>query len=97
MWAVVNEMDHDEMLVTAAEFWLARFSTRARWALSTTTLMCAYQGLGVCTGGRVLPAIEVGDVYFVTGDVIRTPAVTDIVLCASCADAEIPDEAFALT
>ena len=96
MWSTVNEMDHDEMVVTAAEFWLARFPTRARWALSPTALMCAYQGLGVCTAGRALPAIEVGDVYFVTGDVIRTPQVADIVLCASCADAEIPDEAFTL-
>gem|GEM_PF-1370188 len=93
---VVNEMDHDEMVVTAADFWLARFPGRARWALASKPTMCAYQGLGLCTAGSAIPAVEPGDPYLVTGDVIRTPHAVPIVLCEMCADSEIPDEAFAI-
>lgn len=93
---VVNEMDRDEMVVTAADFWLARFPGRARWALASKATMCAYQGLGLCTAGSALPAVEPGEPYLDTGDVIRTPAIVPICLCESCADSEIPDEAFAI-
>ncbi len=92
----VNEMDHDEMVVTAADFWLARFPNRARWALASKPTMCAYQGLGLCTAGSGVPAVEVGEPYLFTGDVIRTPLIVPICLCESCADSEIPDEAFAI-
>jgi len=94
----MNEMDHDEMIVTAADFWFARLTGRAQWATASRVLMCAYQGLGVCSGGPVVPAIAVGDRYLETGDRIgetRLEAVP-VVLCEVCALSEIPDEAFGL-
>lgn len=84
------------MVVTAADFWLARFPDRAHWATASGPLMCAYQGLGLCTAGTGVPAVEDGEPYLVTGDFIRVPHAVPIALCEACADSEIPDEAFAI-
>src|SRR5680860_729761 len=34
----VTELDYDEMVVTAADYWSARLPGRARWAIASTVL-----------------------------------------------------------
>lgn len=93
----VTEMDYDEMVVTAADYWSARLPGRARWAIATTVLACAYRHLNdMCIAGPRSTMIEPGDVFFVTGDQIPALVPAEVVLCASCADHEIPNAVFGI-
>ncbi len=94
---IVNEIDYDELVVTAADYWSARLPGRVHWSVASSPLMCAYQRLvDVCIAGTLTPAIQPGDAYFVTGDRIEAATPAQVVLCASCADGGIPDAAFGL-
>ena len=82
--------------VSAAAFWQARMAGRTEWVIAVAPMMCAYQRLGTCTAGSHLPAIVAGDRCFDTGDRIGDASRAAIVLCSTCATAEIPDAAFDL-
>ncbi len=69
---------------------------RAQWFNAAAVMMCAYQRLGTCTAGGHVPAIAAGDRCFDTGDRIGDAPMAAIVLCSTCAAAEIPDAAFDL-
>lgn len=90
-------MDFDEMVVTAADYWSARLPGRVRWSTASSPQMCAYQRLDdTCIAGSKRPAIQPGDEFFDTGDRIDASSPARVLLCASCADREIPDAAFGL-
>lgn len=93
----VTELDYDEMVVTAADYWSARLPGRARWAIASTVSTCAYRHLNDgCIAGPQSTVIEPGDIFFITGDQIPAAVPADVVLCASCADVEIPNAVFGI-
>ena len=80
----------DGATMSEADWWSALHGASARWRQSRTLQWCANQRLGGadpahCEAGPAVQAIEPGDAYFDTGEVVEPPWRT-LHLCARCAN-----------
>ena len=80
----------DDLVMTEADWWSALHDSDARWRTAHTTQWCANQQLpstepSRCESGSGVPAIEPGDVYFDTGELLDGAPRT-LHLCQPCAE-----------